>query len=346
VTVPALPQSGRDEPYLLVARVAVDGTTGRDVVVIVGRSIGGLAETVGLVGRMTLVAVPLLVLVVAGATYVVVGRALAPVERIRRQVMTISSQRLDERVPVPAADDEIHRLAVTMNAMLATLQAAQAAQRRFVADAGHELRSPLATMAVALEVARGEGLPDPPQAMLIDDLTAETERMRLLVDDLLFLARADEQGLRLRHVDVDLDDLVETEARRLRQAGVEVTLHSEPARVSGDPARLTQVLRNLTDNARRYAHARVHLDVRRGGDHVVMRVEDDGQGIPEPDRDRVLARFVRLDDARDRVSGGSGLGLAIVDEIVSAHGGRITLRDSALGGVSAEVRLPAPPDPT
>ena len=339
--VATLAFSGADEPYILVTSWVRDGVTKQNVAVVVGRSVAGLGETLGTVGQLGLVGLPLLVLITAGVTYVFTGRALAPVEAIRRRVRTITSRRLDERVPVPAVHDEIGRLAETMNDMLATLQAAQDAQQRFVADAGHELRSPLATIATAVDVARAEWDARPEQAQFLDDVASEASRMGRLVEDLLLLARADERGLRLRSVDVDLDDLVESEARRLRTPGdVQVTVRTQPVRVHGDPDRLAQVLRNLADNARRHCRSRLHLELRLEGDDAIVRVEDDGPGIDAQDRLRVFERFVRLDSSRTRVSGGSGLGLAIVKEIVAGQGGSVSMQTSELGGNAAEVRIP------
>jgi len=339
----SLTKAHPDEPYVFLARGVRDGATGRDVVVVVGRNVAGLTQTLGTVGELGLVGVPGLVLVTGAVTYRFTGRSLVPVEEMRRQVQTITSRRLDERLPVPAVRDEIGRLAETMNDMLATLQAAQQAQRRFVADAGHELRSPLAVIATSVEVARTEEEDGTDRARLLDDVAEETARMGRLVEGLLLLARADEHGLRAAAQDVDLDDLLETEARRLRTAGVaDVAVRTEPVRVVGDPDRLAQVLRNLTDNAQRHASARIALFLRREGGEACVRVEDDGPGIAPSDRERVFERFVRLDASRQRRSGGSGLGLAIVREIVVGHGGTIRILDTDLGGACAEVRLPLP----
>jgi len=342
--VPALPQSGADEPYILVARAVRDGQNGQPVVVVVGRSVAGLAETVGAVGQLTVVGLPVLVLVTAAATYLSTGRALRPVEAIRLRVREISSRGLAERVPVPVVRDEIGRLAETMNEMLARLQAADEAQRRFVADAGHELRSPLSTIMVALDVARQEAAAGSPvDVRVLDDVAAEAGRMSRLVEDLLLLARADESGLRMRRDDVDLDDLVEGEARRLAaDATLKVSYEAEPVRVLGDRDRLVQVLRNLTDNAARHARSQIRLSLGARPAAAELRVDDDGDGIPVGDRARVFDRFVRLDASRQRGSGGSGLGLSIVREIVAGHGGQVSVQESRWGGVAVVVRLPMP----
>ena len=342
--VQALPQSGADEPYVLAARSVLD-PAGRRVVVVVGRSEAGVQETIGAVGKLVLGLLPLLVLLTGGGTYWFTGRALAPVEEVRRRVDEISSDRLDERVPVPVARDEVGRLARTMNDMLSRLQAAHQTQRRFVADAGHELRSPLATMSVTLDVARAEQLVPAENAGLLDDLQAETDRMSRLVDDLLLLAKADERGLQVRATDVDLDELAEIEARRLATAvgsRLQVRVRTAPARLSADRDRLQQVLRNLLDNAARHASSMVTVDVVPSQGWVTVHVSDDGPGIPAEDRLRVFDRFVRLETSRDRDSGGSGLGLAIVREIVTAHGGQVSAQPAATGGAMFEVRIPTP----
>jgi signal transduction histidine kinase len=275
------------------------------------------------------------------AGWLMVGQALRPVERIRARVQRIGSRDLTERVPVPQTRDEIARLAVTMNEMLDRLETGQATQRAFVADASHELRSPLATLTAALEVieadSTGQAWHDLRQVM-----ETETDRMRQLVEDLLLLAKADDTGLRMRQIDVDLDDLVAAEIQRLRSSAPELTVTGDvhPVRVVGDPARLSQVLRNLVDNAARAARTTVHLTTAEENGSAIITVSDDGDGIPEQDRQRVFERFVRLDTSRSRASGGSGLGLSIAREITHAHHGTITLTSSSTGGTTATVTLP------
>jgi signal transduction histidine kinase len=262
------------------------------------------------------------------------------VEAIRARVADISASDLNERVPVPEHRDEISALATTMNAMLSRIESGQAAQRRFVGDASHELRSPLATVISALEV----GVAHPElldQELATTTLLPEAQRMKLLVDDLLLLARADEQGLALRHDDVDLDDVTATEVVRLRR---ETSLHVgsdlTPARVFGDAERLSRMLRNLLDNAARHAATRIDVGVRTDGRWAVLSVGDDGPGIPQAERARVFERFVRLDHDRARSGGGAGLGLAIVAEIVVAHHGGVQIEPREGGGTVVNVQLP------
>ncbi len=283
---------------------------------------------------------PVVVLTAAAATYLLVGRSLRSVEAIRARVDRIGATALSQRVPVPLARDEIARLAETMNEMLARVEAGHQAQRRFVGDASHELRSPLATLTAALELAR-----DRPQVLDRDlisgTLLPEAERMRHLVEDLLTLAAADEDRLELRIGEVDLDDLVDAEATALRLRGdVAVQTSITPVRVIGDRPKLTRTLRNLTDNAAAHTRTRVAIEITESGDRARIVVDDDGPGIPNADRERVFGRFVRLEADRARSSGGSGLGLAIVAEIVAAHDGTVTVGESPWGGARFVVELP------
>ncbi|TDU83586.1 signal transduction histidine kinase [Kribbella voronezhensis] len=333
-----MPLLDDDHAYLIVARGARHEETLYTVVV--ASSIEAQRETVSTVAEYLLIGYPLLLLLVGAATWVLVGRALRPVERIRARVHGIGADQLSERVPVPPTQDEIARLAVTMNEMLDRLQTGQETQRRFVADASHELRSPIATLMAALDVVVAD---DSGQAWQDLQLVmgAETERMRRLVEDLLLLAKADDEGLRMRRTDVDLDDLVEAEVRRLRSAsGPEVRQEVSAVRVSGDPDKLSQVIRNLADNAARAASGVVRFSLSAEDGQAILTVEDDGAGIPAAERFRVFERFVRLDASRDRGSGGSGLGLSIVQEVVRGHGGSVRITDSPLGGAGFVVTLP------
>lgn len=338
-TLDSLPVGGDDDRYVIVA-TGLRGVPGVDTV-LVAQSVGSGADTVSLATAMLVVGVPLLVGIVGFATYVLVGRALRPVEEIRRRTALITSADLTARVPVPPADDEVARLAQTMNAMLDRLDEAQKAQRRFVSDASHELRSPLATLRAEIDVAaRHLGATD--WTSTTEVLAAEAARLERLVDNLLTLAKLDERGDRPRRDDVDLDDLADAEVRRLQlHAGLAVTARIAPVRVVGDPGELGQVVRNLADNAAHHARSEVDLRVHRSNGCAVLEITDDGPGVPAEERARVFDRFVRLDDSRARSSGGSGLGLSIVRELVEAHGGEVHLDDQGpLPGARVVVRLP------
>ena len=328
-----------NDPFVAVAESAQTADGQR--IVVVARALVDVLDTTTVLTQLLIIGVPVMVAVVGLTTWFAVGRALAPVEAIRREVDEISAAQLHRRVPQPKADDEIGRLAATMNLMLERLEGARNSQRRFVSDASHELRSPITTIRQYAEVALAH--PDRMTAQeLADVVLAEQTRMQGLVEDLLLLARADEHVPPPR-APVDLDDLAFEEGHRLRSTTSKRvdTSGVGAARVRGDADALRRVFRNLGENAARHASSRVDIALADLGDDVVLTVDDDGPGIPESERERVLQRFVRLDEARSRDDGGSGLGLSIVDEVVRAHGGSMSITRSPLGGARIEVRLPA-----
>lgn len=322
VVVDGVEAAPSDGEYRAV-RIGTRTSGGRHVVVEAGTAESGINRLVLLVAGLCAAVFPLIVIVMAALTYVFVGRALSPVERIRRRVAEISDDDLSERVPVPTTRDELETLARTMNAMLERLENAQAAQRRFVGDASHELNSPLTSIYGLLDLADQTGEPIDLETVRTL-LLPEAERMRRLVADLALLARTDERGTPLHRIDLDLAELVSAETDRVRAAhDFTVDVHTTSAQVHGDPGQLTRVIRNLTDNAARYVRERLVVTMTATPDTVTVLVADDGPGVPDADRERVFERFVRLDDARDREGGGSGLGLAIVAEIIAAHGGTV-----------------------
>ncbi|MCX4091948.1 sensor histidine kinase [Nocardia sp. alder85J] len=286
---------------------------------------------------------PLVVLAAAAATYGLVGRSLRSVEEIRARVAEIGAGELSQRVPVPPSRDEIAGLATTMNEMLVRIEAAHRAQQRFLSDASHELRSPLATLRAGLDLAVSH--PEAADEQLFTGaLLPEAIRMQQLIEDLLTLAAADERGMTLRRTDVDLDDIAATVVAAVRgRRGLRIGTRLPPVRSIGDPHALTRLLRNLLDNAITHANKRILVSLIESSDHVDFVVDDDGPGVPVAQRDRILERFVRLQDDRSRDSGGTGLGLAIAAEIVAAHHGRIHVEDSPLGGARLRVRLPLAP---
>jgi signal transduction histidine kinase len=324
-----------DEPVLLVAEDLGEGRT-----LVVGVSVEDESETLGTVTALLTGAVPLVLIVVGATTWFVVGRALRPVATIRADVDDITAERLDRRVPVPDTGDEIADLAVTMNGMLDRLDASAQAQRRFISDASHELRSPLATIRQHTELAQSH--PDATSLPELADLVHEEGlRLQALVDALLLLTRLDE-GADPRQETVDLDDIVLAEASRLRRSGHTVDGSGiGAARVAGDGRLVGQLVRNLADNAARHARERIAFTVAEADGHAILTVEDDGAGVPGFDRDRIFERFVRLDEARARDSGGSGLGLAIVKGIVVAAHGTVVADESRWGGARFVVQLPA-----
>lgn len=312
-----------DEPYLVVSEDTDVGTF------TVARTTEHVDETVSATTILLAVAVPLVIVLVGAVVWIVTGRALRPVERLRRQVDSITAEELSRRVD--AGDDELGALATTMNHMLARLEHSQAVQRRFVSDASHELRSPLATMHQHAEL--GASYPDTTSLHELSEVVLdEGERMQNLVEGLLLLARLDENHRPPTEL-VDLDDLLLAEADRLRRISALTvdTSGVDAAQVEGNPRLLGRAVRNLVDNAARHAESRVVLGLR-PADHTssasVLTVADDGAGVPEDDRERIFDRFARLDEGRARDAGGSGLGLAIVREIVQAHHGQVVVGES------------------
>ena len=300
------------------------------VTIYVGATLEPVEEAARLLRASLLVGSPVLVALVAALTWTTVGRALAPVEAIRSEVAEISSRDLSRRVPAPAADDEIGRLAGTMNAMLGRLEVASERQRRFVADASHELQSPLAAVRTDLEVALAH-----PEAAAWDvvarDALEENRRMERLVADLLFVARADQSAARSSGMPLDFHEVVLEEAARVFVSSRVAVDTSAVAGVvvKGRRDDLARAVRNLLDNASHHAMSRVTVELSESDGAVVLVVEDDGPGVPAADRERVFERFTRLDEARS--GGGTGLGLAIVREIVVAHHGRVAVEDGARG---------------
>ncbi|MFB8756329.1 sensor histidine kinase [Streptomyces nigra] len=289
------------------------------------RSAVGTATTAMLIGF------PLLLAVVAGATWLVTRRALSPVEGIRREMAAITaSEDLARRVPVPSTHDEVARLALTTNETLAALESSVERQRRFVADASHELRSPIASLRTQLEVGAAH-----PGLLDLDGAVADTVRLQTLAADLLLLARLD-AGERPGDARFDLGALAGEHAGG--RAGVTVTADAVP--VAGSRAQVGRVLTNLLDNALRHARSAVTVGVRAEGEWAVVSVADDGDGVPEADRERIFERFVRLDEARSRDDGGAGLGLAIARDVAVRHGGTLTVGRAPAGGALFELRLP------
>ncbi|KRD20542.1 histidine kinase [Mycobacterium sp. Root265] len=340
---PRIGMPEHDSPFgeIRFSAQTVIGPDAARYTVVVGEGSPLVLSTVGTVVTALAVAAPVVIAVSAAATYLLVRRSMRSVDDIRSRVADITTSDLTGRVPVPDSRDEIAALAVTMNEMLARVEAGHAAQQRFVGDASHELRSPLATIISALEVAQAHpDLLNPELAQ--HTLMPEAQRMRSLIDDLLLLARADERGWNIRRDDVDLDDLANGEIERLRRdSDLEVTVSIEPVRVSGDPPALARVLRNLLDNAARHAASVIEVDLRHRNGQAVLTIGDDGPGIPAGDRLRVFDRFVRLDEGRSRGAGGTGLGLAIVSEILAAHHGQVRIEDRPGGGTRAVVQLSA-----
>jgi signal transduction histidine kinase len=270
-----------------------------------------------------------------------VRRTLRPVHLITRRTRSITDANLSERVPVPESRDDIAELATTMNAMLARLDHAQRRQREFVADASHELRSPIAASVTQLEVALAHPTGSSWEATAAAVLDEQTQ-LGHLVDDLLALSQLDEQGVGAI-APLDLCELVVDELARPHPRPIDATIAARVL-VEGNRAHLTRAIRNVVDNACDHAASAVGVSVSYVGDRPTIQVDDDGPGIPAEQRSRVFDRFARLDEPRSRNNGGAGLGLAIVREVVVAHGGAVTCTDSPAGG--ARITLDFPPTTT
>ncbi|MEU6484327.1 HAMP domain-containing sensor histidine kinase [Streptomyces sp. NPDC046887] len=325
---------GEREAYRFAAVEAKAGD-GREATVYAGSAVQ--AAAVSGVRTAMLAALPALLLVVAGTTWLVTRRALAPVEGIRREMAAVTaSADLSRRVPEPGTHDEVARLARTTNETLAALEASVERQRRFVADASHELRSPIASLRTQLEVGAAH-----PALLDLPGAVEDTVRLQGLAADLLLLARLD-AGERPGQARVHLAALVRAEVAQRSGDRVPVRVAAEgEAEVSGSRAQLVRVLGNLLDNAQRHAEGEVAVEVRRDGGEVLLAVADDGAGVPEGERERIFERFVRLDDARSRDEGGAGLGLAIARDVAARHGGTLRAARSPSGGARFELRLPA-----
>lgn len=322
-------------------RLYVD-TSLRGTTVVVASPVADVEEATVRLASELLVGAPLLLGLISSAVWLLTGYALHTVDRLRQQVADLSATGLGRRVDLPAARDEVRHLAQTMNDLLDRIEHAVQAQRRFVADAAHELRGPLAALRARLEVnqrARDPELWQQAAPVLLED----SQRMADLVGDLLALARLDESPQLPAPAAVDLDEIVFAAARRWRGTASVVldTSRVSAGLVLGDADLLTRVVDNLLSNAVRHAATRVRLSLQCVAGQVELTVADDGAGVPEADRDRVFERFLRLDHARSRDAGGSGLGLAIVRDAVRVHRGSVVL-DDARPGVVVTVRIPAP----
>jgi len=331
-------------PYLMrVVAVPADGGQ----IVLSAAAYTEVRDSMTALSRALLVGTPLLLLLLAGATWLVVGSTLRPIAALRRGAQMVTATGKATELPVPEARDEVLTLAITLNDMLARLDAAGRRQRSLVSDTAHELRSPIASIRAQLEVA----LDHPEQQdwnQTGRDVLADTLRLSRLAEDLLVLARLDEYQPRTgAGRPVDLTALITEEAERSTGGRVPVTaIATGPCAVTGDEEGLRRLLRNLIDNALLYAKSGVEVTARCEAGEAVLTVSDDGPRIPSADRERAFDRFVRLDDARSRdetETGGAGLGLAIVRAIARTHGGSAHL-EGAAPGLRAVVRLPAAPD--
>ena len=334
VLVATMAEPGWGDGYRTVTKVVA--APGGAVTLQARSSLEPIRAALDALRPLLFVGVPALLLLVAGLTWVLVGRALAPVAAIRERFTDITASDLHRRVPVPPTRDEVARLAVAMNATLDRLETAVRQHRRFVADAAHELRSPIATLRTRLELGRRAVL-EPAADTLVEESLVDMSRIQALAADLLLLSRLDaKEPLRLEEVDlgqVAAEAAAEASLRSPRE-GIRLDLDVAPDVVlPGSRSHLARLVGNLADNALRHAASAVTVRVCGPG---TVEVIDDGPGIPLEHHERVFDRFTRLDEARDRDAGGCGLGLAIARDIALAHGG--TLVVEAADGPGARFR--------
>jgi signal transduction histidine kinase len=314
--------------------VAVPITTGSRVraTVVVVTSLDQYDSSLASVRKTLEIGMPILLAVVGIICWAIVGRALRPIEALRREVTEIATSPGPLRIADPGTGDEVGRLARTLNSMLDRIEAASSRERRFVSDASHELRSPIANIRTEIEVAlHHPEFADWPS--VAQDVLTENDRMGRLVQELLLLARADEGSLLPSRGATDLGEVAEGADTDAGAGGPQIFVSTVVAPVAVPPIYLERIVANLVGNARRFATSRIDVTVTREGPYAVLRVRDDGPGVPPAERDHIFERFVRLDEARDRGDGGFGLGLAIVADLCRAYGGHIEVGDAAPGAV-------------
>jgi two-component system OmpR family sensor kinase len=341
VTRGETPNLDSDPVRLRIESLEVDG---EPVTLVVGASLEDREEALeGLVAQLLVVGPLALVLASLGGFFLA-GAALRPVEAMRRRAAEISSDRTDQRLPLPPANDEIRRLGETLNEMLARLEAGLARERRFVADASHELRTPLAALRTELELALRRPRSQAELEAALRSAREEVERIVRLAEDLLVLARADDGRLPLDTSNHLAQEVVDSVAGRYdaqaSAAGRSIEV-SAPAELvlAGDRLRLEQALGNLVENALRHGEGTIRLDAVAEDGVVELRVSDDGEGFPPEFLPHAFERFSRADVAR--ATGGAGLGLAIVDAVARAHGGIASATNLPGGGAAITLRIPA-----
>jgi two-component system, OmpR family, sensor kinase len=329
---------GLDEPARLLALPAT--RDGARVVLVVGATRENRAETLRSLRTAFLIGGPIALLLAALGGYLLAGAALRPIESMRRRAAEISAASLDERLPVPDANDEVARLGETLNAMLARLEDGLERERRFLADASHELRTPLALMKTELGLASKPDRTEDELRAAIASAAEQTDRLARIADDLLLLARAEQGELRLKTEQVDVADVLDDVAGRFRGDRVISVEPGEPLVVSADRLRLEQALTNLVDNALRHGGGAITLSAAAENGTAELHVTDEGAGFEDEFLSRAFERFTRPDEARE--GDGAGLGLAIVETIARAHRGEAGAANRPGGGADVWISLPLP----
>jgi len=334
-----------DHEHARLRIVALNTTIGDGSVVTVfaGEGLERTEETVSEISTVLLAGVPILVVLVGAVTWWAVGRTLRPVRRISKTMDEITASDLHRRVPKPTTNDEIGQLAHSVNETLSRLDASVDRQRRFVADASHELRGPLASLRADLEISVMHPNETSWPVVARDTLT-DVERLEHLTEDLLLLARIDANPTR-QHVRVNLAEITARAVAAIRRTDVTVTTLGldQEVTVDGDRDQLHRMVRNLLHNAESHTRSQIDVAIRCHTGSVILAIGDDGPGVPRGDRTRVFERFVRLDEARTRDAGGTGLGLAIAHDVAELHHGTIRFEESARSGALLIVELPAHP---
>jgi two-component system, OmpR family, sensor kinase len=333
--------AGLDEPARLLAiSVSRDG---QPFVLVVGGTRENRAETLRSLRTKLLIAGPVALVLATGLGYLLAGTGLRAVDAMRRRAADISADRPGDRLPVPPANDELRRLGTTLNEMLARLEEALEREREFVADAGHELRTPLALLRAELDYALHHAEDEQELREAVAEASAETDRLVQLAGDLLLMAGAERQRIPLQVEAIDARELLESVRNRFEwrasQAGRALEVEAaEALTFSGDRLRLEQALGNLVENALRHGDGRVRVEAQEREGRVELRVSDEGNGFPDSFVERAFDRFTRADPAHG--GGGAGLGLAIVEAIARAHGGAATVRDGVSPRTEVALDLP------
>jgi two-component system OmpR family sensor kinase len=323
---------GLDEPARLLALPVSRG------ILVVGATRENRAETLRSLRTAFLIGGPIALLLAALGGYLLAGAALRPIESMRRRAAEISTTSLDERLPVPAANDEVSRLGETLNAMLARLEDGLERERRFLADASHELRTPLALLKTELGLALRPGRTDEELLAAISSAAEQTDRLARIADDLLLLARAEQGGLRLKTEPVDVTDVLRDVAGRFRTERAISVAPGDPLVVTADRLRLEQALTNLVDNALRHGGGAITVSARSENGTAELHVVDQGAGFEQEFLPQAFERFTRADEGRE--GDGSGLGLAIVATIARAHRGSARAANAPGGGADVWISLP------
>jgi signal transduction histidine kinase len=333
---PVLPGVGPG-PWLVEPTPATLAAQPASVVVVT--SLSDVTRSTHLLAAALVFVVPALAALVGVVVWLVVGRALRPVEQLRQELEAITSRDLHRRLQVVPTDPELERLAQTLNGVLDRVEAANRRERQLVDDASHELRTPLANIRAAVEIASAH--PDRADWSLIAaDVLEQAARMERLTSDLLTLARSDDGRLPVHTETVDLAGIVSACTERRIPADRELVCEAPAAvLVTVDPDHARRVVGNLVDNALRFAAHTVTVHLATGTRWAELTVTDDGPGVPREQRDRIFERFVRLDEHRARRGGGAGLGLPIARLLVERNGGTIGVRDGGPGATFV-VRLP------